>query len=198
MQVFARSKARSERHKDVLRLLAEWHHVRLARFHARGRNCPEAFIEIDLRPCSIDKFRLAYTRQQHEPQRHPQCWSTSNALQCCQEFANFVWRQGAVAWLGYEIQDHVRDLCGIVTKPGKMVSSIKFNELRAWNVFRQETATLDADGRILGPVQNQGRHADRRQDADDIDFTIHSHQALDRRILSNFWKLCGNPLPPVR
>ena len=64
--------------------------------------------------------------------------------------------------IGYEIQDHVRDLCGIVTKPGKMVSSIKFNELRAWNVFRQETATLDADGRILGPVQNQGRHADRR------------------------------------
>jgi hypothetical protein len=99
------------------------------------------------------------------------------------------------ARIGYEIQDHVRDLCGIVTKPGKMVSSIKFNELRAWNVFRQETATLDADGRILGPVQNQGRHADRRQDAGNIDFTIHSHQALDRRILSNFWKLCGNPSP---
>src|SRR5262249_6217970 len=76
-----------------------------------------------------------------------------------------------------------------VAAPGKagIMSAIRAELLpsqETWSAPSNSTsfarATLDPNGRILSPVQNQCRHGDR-QDASDVSIAIHSHHCFARR-----------------
>ncbi len=56
-----------------------------------------------------------------------------------------------------------------------MVGAIQFNEFCMWDVFRQETPSLNADRGILHSVQNEAGDANRRQDIVNVDLAIHPH-----------------------
>ena len=64
----------------------------------------------------------------------------------------------SVPGLRHEIRDQIGYLQGVVADVINVIWAIQFDELGTRNMRRQEAASLDADGRILGSMQHQCRN----------------------------------------
>ena len=73
-------------------------------------------------------------------------------------------------------------------RPTAVVVARQLDQPRARDVLGHETGALDGNDAVAGPVHDQRRHADRRQDVAHVDLRVHLRQgdaapglALSRR-----------------
>jgi hypothetical protein len=77
---------------------------------------------------------------------------------------------------GQKLLDRIGDLVGVVADEGNVVGSWKFEIACSGNVLGEITSTLHVDSHVLGPVDDEGGHADSREDTADIDLAVHAHE----------------------
>ena len=63
-----------------------------------------------------------------------------------------------------------------VADPGKMVVPVELDDRRPRDALGHEPAGLDRDGPIARSVEDQGRHANGREDGSDVDLGVHPGQ----------------------
>ena len=100
----------------------------------------------------LEQFTPRFVAQLARPRRRVDDVGEQN---CCQHASGCCRAPRLGAGPRGEISDQIGDLHGVVADVINMVWAIQFDERGAGNVRRQEAASLDTDGRVLGSMQHQ-------------------------------------------
>ena len=75
---------------------------------------------------------------------------------------------------------HFVEHCVLVPYPRQMIDAGELDQARTGDVPRQEASFLDVGVQIAHALQDQRRHANRRQHGADIDLRVHPQQRNSR------------------
>ena len=73
-----------------------------------------------------------------------------------------------------KLLDGIGDVAGVVTEKWKVVVPRELEIAGPWNMLGEKPATLDADDLVAGPVDDECRDPDRRNDVADVNHLVHA------------------------
>ena len=81
---------------------------------------------------------------------------------------------------GQKLLDRIGDVAGIVADKGKVVYSRKLDIAGVGNTLGEKSSALHVNGLVVGSVDDERGHPNRRDNFADIDQAVHAHVCSSR------------------